>query len=349
MTPLPTTMHAVELTGFGDTDQLHYREDRPLPVPGAHEVLIAVGACGVNNTDIWTREGAYGADGPAAWQGAAFQFPRIQGADSVGRIVALGAQVPAQRLGQRVMVNPTLYGDGPDGLYAATYLGSERDGGFAQFVCVPSVNALAIDSRLSDAELATFMTSYLTAEHMLERAAVGERDTVLVSGASGGVGSALLQLTRLRGARVVAIVGQAKAAQLGGFGLAGVLWRDQSDYAGALLRQTGRASVDVVADVVAGERTPELLDLLRVGGRYVTAGAIAGARVCLDWRRIYLRQLTLFGCTMGTQAQAERIVQWVAQGRLTPLLAATYPLQQLAQAQIDFKRRAHVGKLVIVR
>ena len=207
-------MRAVLLTGHGGPERLDYREDVAEPEPGAGEVLIAVGAAAINNTDIWTREGAYGsADDPAAvsgWRREPMAFPRIQGADVAGRIVAVGAGVPETRIGERVIVNPVLYSDLGDGLVGMGYLGSERDGGFAEFVAVPAANALAIESDLGDAELASFPTAYLTAEGMLDRARVAAGEMLLVTGASGGVGSALVQLARARDARVVALAGRGK-------------------------------------------------------------------------------------------------------------------------------------------
>ena len=340
-------MRAVLLTGYGGFDQLHYRTDVPRPVPAVGEVLIQVGACGVNNTDVWTREGAYGATEQSGWQGSAFSFPRIQGADIVGRIVGLGAGVGSERMGERVMVNPTLYGNLANGLYDATYLGSERDGGFAEFVSVPDANAHAITSTLADHELASFMTSYLTAEHMLNRAALKASETILVTGASGGVGSALVQLATIRGARVVAVIGRGKEAHLARLGVQTFILRDEPDYAAAFRRQLPACQIDVVADVVAGDKVPELLELLAVGGRYVTAGAIAGPLVTIDWRKLYLKHLTLLGATMGTQAEAGQIVRYVESGQLKPLIAGVYPLAQLVQAQQAFKTRSHFGKLVI--
>jgi len=341
-------MRAMLLTGFGGYEQLHYRPDVPVPAPGGDEVLVEVAACGVNNTDIWTREGAYGTGTRSGWRGGAFGFPRIQGADIVGRIAAVGAGVPRDRLGARVMVNPTLYAGAGDGLFEAAFIGSERDGGFAEFACVPDSNAHAIDSGLSDPELATFMTAYLTAEHMLNRATVTADETVLVTGASGGVGSALVQLARLRGARVVAVIGKGKEGPLEKLGVDGVIFRGETDFRSALEGQLSSSTVDVVADVVGGEQAPRVIDLLRAGGRYVTAGAIAGPMVTIDWRTIYLRHLTLFGSTVGTQRESRRIVDYIASGRLTPLLAGVYPLEQLVQAQKAFKEKSHFGKLVIV-
>ena len=192
------------------------------------------------------------------------------------------------------------------------------------------------------------MTSYLTAEHMLNRADVKVGETVLVTGASGGVGSALVQLALIRGASVVAVIGKGKESHLAEYGVAGVLFRDAPHLAVSLQQQTGRNTVDVVADIVGGQSVATLLDLLRMGGRYVTAGAIAGADVTLDWRKLYLKHLTLLGSTMGTQDEAKRIVAYVAAGKLKPLLSATYPLEQLVQAQLDFKRKMYFGKLAIV-
>jgi len=343
------TMRAMLLTGFGGPEMLVYRDDVAMPVPGPEEVLIRVGACGVNNTDVWTREGAYGSGEKAGWASGAFEFPRIQGADSVGTIIEVGHDSLRSRVGQRVMVNPTVYAPGDDGLFDATYLGSERDGGFAQFVCVPNGNAHAIESPLSDAELATFMTSYLTAEHMLNRAEVEAEETILITGASGGVGSALVQLASTRGAHVLAVVGRGKEAPLAGFGVAGILFRDELDCRPETIQaRIGNRKVDVIADIVGGAQVAGLLNVLRVGGRYVTAGAIAGKDVELDWRKIYLKHLTLLGSTMGTQVEAKRIVEYVATGRLKPLLSATYPLKELARAQMDFKLKKHFGKLVII-
>ena len=207
-------MKGVQLTGHGGLENLVYREDLEEPVPGPADVLVRVGAAGINNTDVWTREGAYGAqDDPTkvqGWRREALSFPRIQGADVVGRIAAVGADVSTDRVGERVLVDPALYTANGDGLLDAGIIGSERDGGFAELVAVPADNAHTIESSLSDAQLASFPTAYVTAERMLRRARVGEGDTLLVTGASGGVGTGVVQLAKLRGAWVVAVVGAGK-------------------------------------------------------------------------------------------------------------------------------------------
>lgn len=345
-------MRGVLLTGYGGLEQLVYRTDIPIPEAGADEVLIKVGACGVNNTDIWTREGAYESDlEPSAvsvWPPEPMQFPRIQGADIVGRIEAVGSNVSPSRIGERVLVDPTLYTGDETGLLEAEFMGSERDGGFAEYTTAPAANAHAIHSSLTDAELATFPTAYLTAEHMLNRARLRAKETILITGASGGVGSALVQLARLRGARVVAIVGAGKEEKVRQLGAHIVATRQREDLYEAVTEATGEHPIDVVADVVGGHIFPALLHLLRKQGRYVTAGAIAGPKVRLDLRTVYLKHLQIIGSTLGTHEEFADLVRYIEAGKLKPLLARAYPLENIKQAQRDFLEKRFVGKLVIV-
>jgi NADPH:quinone reductase-like Zn-dependent oxidoreductase len=346
-------MKAVLLTGHGGLEKLEYREDVPTPEPVEGEVLIAVGAAGINNTDIWTREGAYGTeDDPATtsgWRrGNHMRFPRIQGADIVGRIVEVGGGVNASRIGERVIVDNALYGGGEEGLVASGLIGSERDGGFAEYVVVPTENAHAIESDLSDAELATFPTAYVTSLRMLNRARVSAGETVLVTGASGGVGSGLVQLARLRGARVIALVGSGKEDQARTLGCESVIARDTGNLPAAVANVAGGRPIDVVADVVGGDVFVDLLNVLRPMGRYVTAGAIAGPVVLLDLRTLYLKQLELLGSTMGTHEEFASLVEHIASGRIKPLLARTYPLSDIRQAQKDFMNKNFFGKLVLI-
>ncbi|QIZ36795.1 alcohol dehydrogenase family protein [Saccharopolyspora sp. ASAGF58] len=342
-------MRAVLLTGFGGPEKLAYREDVSEPHAGPGEVRIRVAATAINNTDIWTREGAYGSpDDPGAsagWRREPLEFPRIQGADVVGRIDQIGAGVPESRLGERVIVDPMLYTGGERELVDTEYLGSERDGGFAEFTTVPAQNAHPIDSDLSDAELATFPTAYATAMRMLNRAGVRDGETVVVTGASGGVGSALIQLATLRGARVVAITSAAKRERALRLGADATVDRRAADLEAAVRAIADR--VDVVADVVAGPGFPVLLRMLAPLGRYVVAGGIAGPLVETDLRTVYLRQLQLIGSSFGTHEDFAQLRQHIADGELTPLLAETYPLQELPEAQKIFGAKDFFGKIVI--
>ena len=345
-TALPATMAAVLLTGHGGTDKLEYREDVPVPRPAAGEVLIRVGAAGINNTDLNTRIGWYSQQAQAdaiedgAWSGA-LTFPRIQGADVCGRIVALGAGVAATRLGERVLVQSCLCSlrDGAQDVW----LGSERDGGFAQFVAVPAADAYAINSALSDAELASFPCAYGTAENLLTRAGAVRGERVLVTGASGGVGSAAVQLAARRGAEVVAVAAAAKLDDVRTLGAVHVIAREVP-----LRDALADSSIDVVIDVVGGADWPALLDVLRPRGRYAVSGAIAGPHVMLDLRKLYLKDLTFFGCTAQESSLFAALVGHIARGEVKPLLARTYALRDLAQAQDDFAAKRHVGKLAVL-
>ncbi len=343
---LPGNMHGVVLTGHGGPEMLAWRDDLAVPVPGRSDVVIRVAAAGVNNTDINTRIGWYsksdGAAEDATWSGKPLTFPRVQGADVCGRIVAVGAAVDPGRIGERVLIEPCLReADGRE-LDPPWYFGSECDGGFAQYTRVADRHAHAIDCGLSDVELASFPCSYSTAENMLTRAALREGETVLVTGASGGVGSATVQLARARGAQVIAVTSPAKAPTLRELGAARTLDRNDDLVAGL-----GASSVDVVVDLVAGPKWPALLEVLRPGGRYAVAGAIGGPIVELDVRTLYLKDLSFFGCTVLETDVFGRLVGLIESGAIRPLVAETYKLRDIGAAQRAFGEKGHTGKIVL--
>jgi NADPH:quinone reductase-like Zn-dependent oxidoreductase len=228
------------------------------------------------------------------------------------------------------------------------YVGSECDGGFAQYIRVDHRNANVIDSPLSDAELATFPCSSSTAEGMLTRAGVTARDIVLITGASGGVGSALLQLAKRRGATVVALASEAKHADLARLGADVLLPRSPKNLRAALQEKIGRDTVTVVADIVGGPAFPGLIDVLERGGRYTCSGAIAGPIVELDLRTLYLRDLTFTGSTVLPPQIFPALVSYIEQGEVQPMLAATYPLADLHAAQAAFIAKTHTGNIVVI-
>jgi NADPH:quinone reductase-like Zn-dependent oxidoreductase len=359
---LPRLMSAVVLKGHGGFDQLEYREDIPVPAPGAGEVLVQIGAAGVNNTDINTRIGWYaksvatGTDasggspgsGPkiaqdAGWLGAAMQFPRIQGADGCGKVLAVGGDVDPARVGERVLIEPVFRLPHAQSRYQVLYFGSECDGAFAQFARVPAIYAHRIDSALTDVELASFPCAYSAAENMLRRAQIAAGECVLVTGASGGVGSAAVQLARRRGASVQAVAGLSKAQAVGDLGATRVIARGAD-----LARELGRESIDVVIDVVGGDAFASLLSLLRRGGRYAVAGAIGGPQVELDLRALYLKDLRLIGCTVLDPGVFTDLIGYIERGEIRPVIAQTYPLRDIVRAQQALMRREHTGKIVLV-
>lgn len=349
-------MRAVLLTANGGFDKLELRSDVPVLIPGPGEVLIEVGAAGVNNTDINTRIGWYskavaeataagGASGIAGaqddgWSGTAFQFPRIQGADACGRIVAMGDDVDLARIGERVLVEPVFRGADR---FDAVYFGSEVDGAFADYARVPSAHAHRIESGLSDVELASFPCAYSAAENMLTRIALAKGEHVLITGASGGVGSAAVQLAKRRGAQVTAMAGSDKAEAVRALGADNVIPRDAD-----LAALFGPEHFDAAVDIVGGAQFASILNSLKRGGRCGVAGAISGPLVELDLRTLYLKDLRLLGCTILEPEVFPNLIGYIERGEIAPLVAATFPLAGIVAAQEAFLTKRHVGKIVLI-
>lgn len=360
---VPSTMRAFVLTGHGGAEKLVFERAWPVPELRAGEVLIEVSACGMNNTDLNTRVGWYskmaapgsglGASGSAGVEAdggwtAAVKFPRIQGADICGRVAAIARDVTDDLLGQRVLVDPWLRDwDAPFDLDRCGFLGSERDGGFAEYLSVPARNAHPIQSTLSDVQLASFATASLTAANMVDRAGVAEGEYVLVTGASGGVGSALVQLTQSKGAKPVAICGPEKFDRVRGLGAVAVIARGEDDLRSALSEAVGRETVDVVVDVVGGPGWPCLIEVLRRGGRYCGSGALAGPLVEFDLRTLYLNDLVFYGATVPPPRLFSELVEDIESGRIRPIVAASFPLERLHAAQEMFLAKRYVGNIVI--
>ena len=346
--------------GHGDLDQMVWHQDWPCPTPPSSEVLIRVGACGLNNTDVNTRSGWYartvsgattggafkevGADDPS-WGGAPLVFSRIQGTDVCGHIVTVGAGVDPRRIGERVITDYWLRDPRePLNKDKTGYFGSEWDGEFAQFTTIPARNALTIQSPWSDAELATFSCSYSTAGGMLTRANATERDTVPVPGASGGVVGALVQPAKRRGAHVVAMASEAKHADVAHLRPDRILPRAPDDLSAALSGE----KITVDADVVDGAYWPTLIERLERGGRYTCSGAVADPLVQFDRRTFYLRDLTFTGSTVNDPEVMQNLVRYIEAGEVKPALAATYPLSELHAAQTAFIAKQHTGNIVVI-
>lgn len=358
----PRTMRAAVLLGVGGPEVLEVRDDVPVPEVAHGDVLVRVAACGVNNTDINTRVGWYSRTvttattgsahtdaglHDAGWSRGGLTFPRIQGADVVGTVTEVGGGVSDALIGRRVLVDPWLRGGRHGGdLQSAGYLGSERDGGFAEYCSVPGENVHPVSVALSDVELATFACSWSTAEHMLTRVNLRRGETVAVPGASGGVGSALVQLAKLRGARVVAITSAAKLDDVAALGADGVLTRRSHGVPESAMEANG-GPFHAVADVVGGPDFGGWLEALRRGGRYVTSGAIAGPMVELDLRTLYLKDLTLHGATVYQPQVFSDLIGHIESGRVRAVVGGVYRLADIQAAQEAFLAKRHVGSLVI--
>ncbi len=352
-TDVPETMTAVLLTGHGGFDKLVVRDDVPVRLPGPGEVLVRVNAAGVNNTDINTRAGWYSkavtgaTDGVAddagiedgGW-GGALGFPRIQGADLCGTVVALGNDVDGPSIGSRVTCatnQPMPTHEAPTRFRA---IGSEYDGAFAQYCTVPADQLFDVTtSPLTDAEIAAMPCNHGTALNLLSRAGVGRGDHVLVTGASGGVGLAAVTLAALHGARVTGIASTAKQPAVRAAGATEVIDRDATPPEGAFT---------AAIDLVGGAAWSGVIEALAPGGHYAVSGAIAGPIVELDLRTLYLNDLTFHGCTFTSKAVFAELVELINRGAVRPAIARTYPLTDIVRAQQDFLDKSTPGKQVLI-
>lgn len=352
-------MKAVVTTGHGGYDRLQHRDVR-IPTLEDGEVLVRVLAAGVNNTEINTRLGWYssgvagGTDEAAVAADAlptsradggwneATPFPLIQGTDCCGIVDRVGPGVDADIVGRRVLVRPCMRTRGFQSM-ETVWMGSDFDGSFAQYVKVPAHEAFPLESDWSDVELGSIPCAFGTAENMLHRAGVGSGDHVLVTGASGGVGSAAVQLAKRRGASVSAVCSDSKADAVLALGADQVVSRGED-----LTEVLGAESIDVAVDNVAGAGFRSVLGGLRRGGRYVSSGAVAGPLVDLDMRTFYLKDLTLIGCTAWDEAVFPNLISYIQAGAIRPVVAKAFALEDIAEAQREFLERRHVGKFVLI-
>ena len=203
-------------------------------------------------------------------------------------------------------------------------------------------HAHRIECDLSDAELASFPCAYSAAENVLTRIALTAGEHVLITGASGGVGSAAVQLAERRGAKVTAMAGADKGDAVRALGADHVIARDAD-----LAALVGDRAFDAAVDVVGGAQFAAILGCLKRGGRYGVAGAISGPVVGLDLRTLYLKDLHLVGCTILDACVFANLVGYIEQGEIRPLVAATYPLADIVMAQEAFLTKCHVGKIVL--
>jgi NADPH:quinone reductase-like Zn-dependent oxidoreductase len=260
--------------------------------------------------------------------------------------VAVGKDVDERLAGRRVVVDPAIYdGEGPDA-NPVGLTGSERDGGYAEYVTAPAERVYDVtESPLTDEQLASLPTAYGTALGMIQRGRLEQGETVLVSGASGGVGLALVQIARARGATVLAISSGPKVDSVREAGANDVI--DRSGDVAEQIRGAAPQGIDVALDVVAGDLVNEGLPLLSEGGRWVVAGALGGYVVAFDVRRLYLHNAQVIGSSMHTPAHFDLLMEMARQAKIQPVVAATFSLDQAAQAQEELPRRDHVGKIVL--
>ncbi len=343
-------MKAVQVTGYGDIDKLEV-VTISTPTPKKDEVLVKVKACAINNTEIWMREGAYGTSEKSGWRPEGVQFPRTPGSDIAGKIVEVGASVSETMLGKDVVLFPFTSG-GKEGLEHISedmsFIGSEYDGGYAEYVVWPA--ELCYDMPLSSYnESAVFSVSGLTAWHMVEQIQAKPEETIVVTGANGGVGSLNVQIaSRVFGSKVIAIVGDlALEEKMKELGATHVFSYKSHNLAEEIIEVNG-GPVDSVLDVVGDALFSTSLQVLKKGGKFCISGSAGGQKTELDFRKVYLKHITLFGSVLGTREEFTRMLNAISEGKIKPVIDRTYPLEKAGEAQTYFKDSGKLGKILLL-
>jgi NADPH:quinone reductase-like Zn-dependent oxidoreductase len=306
------------------------------------EVLIRVKAAALNYHDIFTRRGMPGIKVP---------MPCIMGIDFAGEIAALGALVTGWRIGQPVMVDPY------DRVGMALY-GEMKPGGFADYCCVGEHMLIPLPDGFSFAMAAALPAAYGTAHRMLyERIRLGAGETVLILGASGGVGTGAVQLAKLAGCHVVACAGSAeKAARLKALGADHVINYQAEDFVAAVHARYGKprlwsrdGGIDLVVNFTGGDTWVPSLRTLRRQGRMITCGATAGFAPKEDLRYIWTFELQIMGSNGWSRAALTALVELVHAGRLVPVIEDTsFPLERINDAFAHLEERKAFGKVLVI-
>ncbi len=366
MITISDVMTAAVTTGTGSYEKLEIREVlTPQIKPG--EVLVKVLAAAINNTDINTRLGWYSSavkestaqlrakmdfidhdiQQASGWKSET-QFPLIQGADCCGVVVKAANEDAQSLVGKRVLIRPCTpikneYGDN-----SSVWMGSDFNGSFATFLSISTSDTFQILSNLTDEELASMPCTYGTAENMLTRAGVTDKHHLLVTGGSGGVGSALIQLAKLRGAGVTAISSGEKCHLVKTLGCEEVFDRTAPDPIFSEQLKKAENSFDIVLDTVGGVLFSKLFPTIRPGGKYISSGAIGGPIVNLDLRQLYLKDITAVGCTSWMQNIFQKIVKLIETGQIVPIVHKSFPLTDIVKAQKMFVEEKPFGKLILI-
>lgn len=318
------------------------------PTPGPGQALVQVRASAMNHLDLWVRRGI-----PIETT-----MPHIGGSDIAGVIAEVGEGVDAARVGERVVVNPSLWcgecwacARGEESMCVRfRILGEHTDGGFAEFVAADADHLYRIPNEMTFEEAAAIPISYMTAWRALtSRAALKPGEDVLVIGASGGTALAAVQIARLMGARVFAVTsGADKVERIRALGADVVYDRNQTDWSKAVFKDTGRRGVDVVVENVGAPTWAGSVRALANGGRLVTYGGTAGPKVELDIRGVFWRQIQVIGTTMASRGEFEDLLRVIFAGRLRPVIDTVMPLDDARRAHERLEAGGQIGKIVLV-
>ncbi|NWG13142.1 MAG: zinc-binding dehydrogenase [Acidobacteria bacterium] len=340
-------MKAVRFHKHGGIEELKY-EDVDEPVAGPGEIVVRVKACAINHLDLWERVGLPGVRIP---------LPHISGSDVSGIVESIGPGVENIRPGSATLLYPGLSCmhcpacfEGHDNLCRRyTILGLLTDGGYAEFVKVPAVNALPFPEGLSFTGAAALPLVFLTAWHMLvTRCAIKAGEDVLILGAGSGVGSAAVQIAKFFRARVIATAGSAakleKARELGADF---VIDHSRRSIRDEVWRFTHHRGVDVVFEHIGSATWQDSFASLAYHGRLVTCGATTGHDASIDIRQLFAKQISIFGSYMGPRHELLEVLRLVQKGYLRPVVSAVLPLEEAGRAQQMVENREHFGKIVL--
>ena len=310
-------------------------EDRPIPEIGPDETLVRVRAAGLNRLDLMMREGLTPVK-PT--------LPHIGGSEVAGEIARLGENARGFSEGQQVVVAPFI------GHNDAELLGMRTDGGHAEYVKVPTNSLLAMPEELSFEQAAAQTFSALTAWHMLvTKAGVRPGETVLVLAAGSGLGAAAIQIAKLWGAQVIATASlQENLDKAKELGADEVINYAEMDFSKEVRRLTGRRGADIVVEHVGRDTWERSLSSLANNGRLVVGGTTTGGDASLKLSILLMRETMIMGAYGGTQEELREVLRLTAEGRLTPVIDSTYPLDQIAAAQERLTSRRHFGKLILI-
>ncbi len=340
-------MRAAVFYEHGGIDKL-VMADVPQPTVGAGDVLVRVHAVALNHLDLFVREGI---------PGLRLTLPHIGGSDIAGVVAEVGADVRGVPVGQRVVINPSLWCGQCEFCVAGEHclcvnfgiLGEHAPGGTAEYVAVPARNILPIPDSLDFAHAAASPLVFQTAwRALITQARLRAGETVLILGASGGVATAAIQIAKLAGAYVYAVTSTAeKAEQARSLGADEIIDRTASDFSREVWQRTGKRGVDVVLENTGAATWKGSLRSVRKGGRIVTYGATTGPMGETDIRVIFWKQPFIIGSTMATQAEFNQVMGLVFQGRLRPIVDRVLPLADIQDAQRALEAGDQFGKIVL--
>lgn len=340
-------MKAIRIHEHGGVDQLRFEQEVPEPELERDDVLIKVKACALNYLDIWVRKGLPG-----------LHLPQIPGCDIAGVIEKLGSDVTDYHVGDRVVINPGVSCGscewcqlGQDSLCDTFHIiGEHVDGGYAEFAKAPARNLMLIPEKFSYEEAAAVPLVFLTAwRALISRAQLKPGEDVLILGASGGVGSACVQIAKLTGARVFATAStEAKLEKLGELGADVLINYSENDFSKEIWTATNKRGVDVIIDSIGEATWAQSMKSATKNGRIVTFGSTSGPQPKLNIPLLFWKQLQIFGTTMATQGEFKDVMNLVWADKLKPVIDQVFPLQDVAKAQEVMENREVFGKLLVV-